>query len=154
MVETGDDSIEDQIAEAFHNRSRDFESDAANCAYIIDPQFIAVSKNAPSDVMDSFWKVSRNIIDHKLTDAQWLPVRTQLATELQAFRMKTGPWALEDYSMEDTVTFWGVAGCHAQLLKQIAFALAPLPCSSGEAERSWHELKLNKTKTRNRLSTE
>ena len=56
--------------------------------------------------------------------------------------------------MDDTCTFWGVAGCHAPNLKKIALALAPLPCSSGEAERSWHELKLNKTKTRNRLSTE
>jgi len=104
--------------------------------------------------MNSFWKVTRMILDHTLTNDQWLPLRTTVAKELQAFRMKTGAWALENYKMEDTVTFWGIAGCHAPHLKRIAFALAPLPCSSGEAERSWHEVKLNKTKTRNRLSKE
>ena len=154
MIETGDGSIEDQIAEVFHQRSHDFESDSANAAYIIDPQFVAVSKDAPSDVMDSFWQVGRNVIDHKLSDEQWLPVRSLVAKELKAFRMKTGPWAMEDYSMIDTVTFWGVAGCHAPHLKKIAFALAPLPSSSGEAERTWQEVKLNKTKVRNRLTAE
>ena len=53
--------------------------------------------------------------------------------------------------MESTCDFWGCAGCNAPSLKRIAFALAPQPCSSSEAERNWFELKSNKTKTRNRL---
>ena len=40
------------------------------------------------------------------------------------------------------------------ILKQIAHALVPQPCSSSEAERNWFELKSNKTKTRNRLGKE
>ena len=56
--------------------------------------------------------------------------------------------------MESTCDFWGIAGCHAPSLKRIAFALAPQPCSSSEAERNWFELKSNKTKTRNRLGKE
>ena len=68
--------------------------------------------------------------------------------------MKGGGFAGEDYTMESTCDFWGVAGCHAPMLKKIAYALAPQPCSSSEAERNWFELKSNKTKTRNRLGKE
>ena len=151
MVETDTDSLEDQIAKCFHNRVEDLESDVANAAYCIDPQFVRRSKDAPREVMDSFWKVSRQILGHTLSNEQWLPIRTTLARELQSFRMKSGGFACEDYSMEDTCIFWGVAGCHAPTLKKIAFALAPQPTSSSEAERNWFELKSNKTKTRNRL---
>ena len=37
LPQTGNGSIEDQIAEVFHARAGDFESDAANAAYVIDP---------------------------------------------------------------------------------------------------------------------
>ena len=154
MVQTGDDSLEDKIATIFHDMVGNLESDVANCAYCIDPQFVHKSRDAPQDVMKSFWKVARQILAHACTDTEWLSIRAILATELQAFRMKSGGFALEDYSMLDTCIFWGVAGCHAPTLKKIVFALAPLPCSSSEAERNWFELKSNKTKTRNRLSRE
>ena len=154
MVKTGDDSLEDKIATIFHDMVGNLESDIANCAYCIDPQFVRKSRDAPQDVMKSFWKVARQVLAHDSTDTEWLPMRATLAKELQAFRMKSGGFALEDYSMLDTCVFWGVAGCHAPTLKKIAFALAPLPCSSSEAERNWFEVKCNKTKTRNRLSRE
>ena len=154
MVVTGDGSLEDQIAQCFHKRVKDLESPVADCAYMIDPQFIAKSREAPAPLMKKFWQVSRKILGHAMCDDEWLSVRSQLATELQAFRMKAGGFALEDYTMADCVTFWGIAGCHAPLLKKIAFSLATQPVSSSEAERNWFELKSNKTKKRNRLGKE
>lgn len=154
MVETGDDTIEDKIAEAFHNRAADLDSDVSNAAYVIDQQFISKSRDAPADVMESFWKVCRAILAHDKSDDAWLTLRSTLAKELQAFRMKSGAWSYEDYTMDDTCAFWGVAGCHAPNLKKIALALAPLPCASSEAERNWFELKCAKTKKRNRLGAE
>ena len=154
MVETGDGSLEDEIANIFHEKVCDLESDVASAAYIIDPQFVHESKDATRAVMDSFWKVSRQILGHMLTDAEWLGIRSTLAGELQAFRMKSAGFAFEDYTLSDTCIFWGIAGCHAPTLKTIAFALAPQPCSSSEAERNWFEVKSNKTKTRNRLRGE
>ena len=154
FVQTGDGSLEDQIADCFHARVQDVESDVANAAYMIDPQFVSKSRDAPAELMQSFWKVAKKILGHSWTDEQWMPLRTSIASELQAFRMKAGGFAGEDYTMESTCDFWGVAGCHAPILKQIAYALAPQPCSSSEAERNWFELKSNKTKTRNRLGKE
>ena len=154
MVVTGDDSLEDKVAKIYHDMVPQLESDVANCAYCIDPQFVHKSRDAPRDVMDSFWSVSRKIIGHSLTDTEWLPIRARLARELQAFRMKSGGFAFEDYSMDETCVFWGVAGCHAPTLKIVAYALAPLPCSSSEAERNWFEVKSNKTKVRNRLGSD
>ena len=151
MVQTGDGSLEDQIADCFHNRVTSLESDAANAAYMIDPQFVTKSRDASPELMNSFWTVTKNFLGHALTDEHWLPLRAKVASELQSFRMKSGGFAFEDYTMESTCDFWGCAGCHAPSLKRIAFALAPQPCSSSEAERNWFELKSNKTKTRNRL---
>jgi len=65
--------------------------------------------------------------------------------------MKTGGFTLEDYTMIDACVFWGAAGCYAPLLRQLSFALTALPCSSGEAERNWNEVKQNLVKNRNRL---
>ena len=154
FVQTGDGSLEDQIAGCFHARVQDVESDVANAAYMIDPQFVSKSRDAPAELMQSFWKVAKKILGHSWTDEQWMPLRASIASELQAFRMKADGFAGEDYTMESTCDFWGVAGCHAPILKQIAYALAPQPCSSSEAERNWFELKSNKTKTRNRLGKE
>ena len=151
MVVTGDGSLADEIAKVYHRWVGDLESPVADCVYMVDPQFVAKSINAPATLMANFWTVSRKVIGHAMSDDEWLPVRQQLANELQAFRMKAGGFAFEDYTMTDCVTFWGIAGCHAPLLKRIAFALAPHPCSSSEAERNWFELKQNKTKKRNRL---
>ena len=102
MVKTGDDSLEDKIATIFHDMVGNLESDIANCAYCIDPQFVRKSRDAPQDVMKSFWKVARQVLAHDSTDTEWLPMRATLAKELQAFRMKSGGFALEDYSMLDT----------------------------------------------------
>ena len=66
MVETGDGSLEDQIAHIFHDNVSDLESDAANAAYIIDPQFVHKSSNASTAVMDSFWKVARQILGSQI----------------------------------------------------------------------------------------
>ena len=152
LEETGDGSLEDQVAAIFHDNKGDLESDVANAAYCIDPQFVSQSKDATTKVMDSFWKVSRQILGHAMVDSEWLGVRTKVARELQSFRMKSAGFAFEDYSMEDTTVFWGVAGCHGPTLQKIALALAPLPCSSSSAERNWFELKCNKTKVRNRMN--
>ena len=96
MVKTGDDSLEDKIATIFHDMVGNLESDIANCAYCIDPQFVRKSRDAPQDVMKSFWKVARQVLAHDSTDTEWLPMRATLAKELQAFRMKSGGFALED----------------------------------------------------------
>jgi len=154
MVDTGEDTLEDKIAQCFHDRVDEFVCDVANAAYIIDQQFVTISKDATAEVMLSFWKVTRNILGHRLTDPQWTQLRSEIAVELSSFRMKTGGFVCENYDMIDTCSFWGAAGCHAPHLKKIAFVLAPLPCSSGEAERNWNEVKQNKTKNRNRVGRE
>ena len=74
--------------------------------------------------------------------------------ELAKFRMKQDGFAKEDYTNPDTYAFWGVAGCHAPNLRDLAFRLTTLPCSTGEAERNWKEVKHNYTKDRNRLDRE
>ena len=153
MVETGDDSIEDKMAEAFNDRAHEFDCDMVNASYVLDQQFVSKSRNAGATVMTSFWSVSRKVLGIG-DDAEWRNARRQIIVELNAFRMKTGGFALEDYDMDDTVAFWGAAGCHAPFLKKIAFCIVTLPCSSGEAERNWQEVKQNKTKNRNRMGKE
>ena len=63
MVQTGDGSLEDQIADCYHNRVADLESDAANAAYMIDPQFVAKSREASPELMNSFWTVAEKFWD-------------------------------------------------------------------------------------------
>ena len=150
MVDSGANALEDQIAVAFHNRAPELECDVANAAYVLDAQFVTQSRNCDADVMKSFWQVSRDILRIE-DDAVWRGVRQQIVGELAAFRMKTGGFTMEDYGV-DTCEFWGAAGCYAPTLRKLAFRLTSLPCSSGEAERTWQEVKLNMTKTRNRLS--
>ena len=60
MVETGDGSIEDNIATAFHSRAKDFESDAANAAYVIDQQFICRSIKRRSSGRHEFFLESHS----------------------------------------------------------------------------------------------
>ena len=150
MVDSGDNTLEDQIAVAFHNRAPELECDVANAAYVLDAQFVPQSRNVNADVMKSFWKVSRDIL--RIEDnVEWNRVRQNIVSELAAFRMKTGGFALEGYGV-DTCAFWAVAGCHAPTLRKLALCLTSLPCSSGEAERTWQEVKLNMTKKRNRIA--
>ena len=59
MVDEGDNTLEDQISTAFHNRAPELECDISNAAYVLDPQFVNKSRNADTMVMNSFWKVSR-----------------------------------------------------------------------------------------------
>lgn len=66
--------------------------------------------------------------------------------------MKIDGFAMEDYNMTDTCAFWGAAGFNAPTLRRLAFCLCALPCSSGEAERNWQEVKENMTKNRNKLA--
>ncbi len=40
MIDSGDDTLEDQICVAFHNRAPELDCDIANAAYILDQQFI------------------------------------------------------------------------------------------------------------------
>ena len=68
LVQTGDGSLEDEIANCFHNRVSAMESDAANAAYMIDPQFVSKSRDVPPELMTSFWKVVRKILAHGMTD--------------------------------------------------------------------------------------
>ena len=154
MVNTGEDTLEDQIAEAFHNRAEELECDVSSAAYLIDPLFVAKSRHAGIAVMSAFFRVARSVLCPKGDDTVWRTLRQQLVTQLANFRMKTGGFAMEDYTLIDTCVFWGTAGCYAPLLRQLAFALAALPCSSGEAERNWNEVKQNLVKNRNRLGRE
>ena len=150
MIDSGSHTLEDQIAVAFHNRAPELECDVSNAAYVLDPQFVSKSRNnSDSDVMKSFWKVSRDVL--RIKDAtKWRKVRQDIVGELANFRMCSGGFAMEDYGV-DTCAFWTVAGCHAPTLRTIALCLTPLPCSSGAAERNWQEIKLTMTKKRNRL---
>lgn len=150
MIDNGNHTLEDQIAVAFHNRSPELECDVSNAAYVLDPQFVSKSRNnSDTNVMKSFWKVSREVL--RIKDAtKWRKVRQDIVGELANFRMCSGGFAMEDYGV-DTCAFWTVAGCHAPTLRKLALCLTPLPCSSGAAERNWQEVKLTMTKKRNRL---
>ena len=97
-----------------------------------------------------FWRVCRDVLRIQ-DDVEWKSKRALLVTELTAFRMKTGAFAVENYDTQDACSFWSVDGCHAPNLQEFAMKLTPLPCSSGEPERNWHEVKENLTKKRNRL---
>ena len=152
-ADTGAGTLEGMICTAFLNRVPELESDISNAAWIIDPQFVHNSRKASPAVMRSFWEVSRKVL--RVTDEPaWRQKRADMVTELAKFRMKTGGFSVENYNNEDTCSFWSVAGCHAPILRELAMRLAPLPCSSGEAERAWFELKQNKTKARNKLGKE
>ena len=143
-------TLEGKICTAFLNRAPELECDISNAAWIIDPQFVHNSRKASPSVMRSFWEVSRKVM--RVTDESvWRQQRADMVTELAKFRMKTGGFTVENYNNDDTCSFWSVAGCHAPILRELAMRLAPLPCSSGEAERNWFELKQNKTKTHNKL---
>ena len=135
MIDSGNHTLEDQIAVAFHNSDPELECDVSNAAYVLDPQFVSKSrKNSDSDVMKSFWKVSRDVL--RIKDAtKWRKVRQDIVGELTNFRMYSGGFAMEDYGV-DTCAFWTVAGCHAPTLRTITLCLTPLPCSSGAAERN------------------
>ena len=153
MIDSGSDTLEDKIATAFHLRALELESDISTAAWVIDPQFVVKSRKASSELMKSFWVVSRAVL-RNMDDVDWKAKRGQLVSELVSFRMKTGGFGMEDYSMTNSCSFWSVAGCHAPNLQELAMRLAPLPCSSGEAERNWFEVKQNLTKKRNRLGKE
>ena len=151
MVDEGDNTLEDQICTAFHNRAPELECDISSAAYVLDPQFVNKSRNTDTSVMNSFWKVARTVLRID-DDVHWRRCRAKIVSELAVFRiMGSGGFLHEDYSTPNACEFWGVAGCHAPTLKQIAFCLTPLPCSSAEAERNWMEVKSNMTKKRNRI---
>lgn len=152
-IDSGRDTLQDKIAVAFINRAPELECDISSAAYILDPQFVFKSRNAPKEVMDAFWRVARKVL-RLIKEDEWNTVRPAIVAELSNFRMKTAGFVKENYNMPDACAFWGVAGCHAPNLKKIAFLLCSLPCSSGAAERNWKEVKLTYTKTRNRLSKE
>ena len=62
MLDDGKNTLEDQIAVAFNNRAPELECDVSSAAYVLDAQFVFKSRNADSDVMKSFWKVSREVL--------------------------------------------------------------------------------------------
>ena len=140
MVDGGKDTLEDQIDVSFHNRAPELDCDIASAAYVLDQQFVRKSRNADANTMTAFWRVARAVLRIE-DDVTWRQVRQQIVGELAKFRMRTGGFNLEDYDMMDTCAFWGAAGCHAPLLKKLAFALMSLPCSSGETERNWLEVR-------------
>ena len=150
FVDSGRDSLADKIAVAFINRAPEFECDISSAAYVLDPQFVLRSRNAPPEVMKAFWRVARKVLRLQNED-EWNLKRPDIVSELSNFRMKNGGFRCENYNEADTCSFWGVAGCHAPNLKTLAFLLTSLPCSSGSAERTWKEVKLSYTKSRNRL---
>ena len=150
MVDTGNDTVTDKISACFHAMVPELTSDIANAAYVLDPQFIAKSKNADQSVMRSFWLVARESL-HIRDDDAWARARPQMVNQLAAFRMKTGGFGFETYDTENACAFWVTAGCHAPMLKQLALRLCSLPSSSSDAERNWFELKQNFTKARNRV---
>ena len=150
LPDTGSDTLQDKIAIAFHNRAPELESDIADAAWVIDPQFIDKSRKSSSELMSRFWGVCRAVLRID-DDVKWQSKRTFLVSELASFRMKTGGFSVENYDTQDSCSFWSVAGCHAPNLQEFALSLAPLPCSSGEAERNWFETRQILTKKRNRL---
>ena len=153
LRDSGENTLEDRIACAFHNRLPEFQSDMTNAAYILDPQFVLQSRKATRDVMDSFWKVTRQVLKC-YSQYEWDQMRQTIVTELLDFRMMYHGFAMEDYSKSDACAFWGVAGCHAPNLQRLAFILCALPSSSGSAERNWKEVQNNLTKQRNKLDRE
>ena len=40
MVDSGEDSLEDRISVAFHNRAPELDCDVVSAAYVLDQQFI------------------------------------------------------------------------------------------------------------------
>ena len=153
LSDQGNDSLEDKICVAFHNRCPELECDISSASYVLDPQFIMKSRRPTAEIMAAFWRVARKVLRIQC-EAKWQVKRQLIVGELAKFRMKQDGFAKEDYTTPDTHTFWGVAGCHAPNLHELAFRLTTLPCSSGEAERNWKEVKHNYTKDRNRLDRE
>ena len=43
MVDSGDETLEDQICVTFNNRAPELECDIASAAYVLDPQFVIKS---------------------------------------------------------------------------------------------------------------
>ena len=151
LPDSGTDTLEDQIAVAFKNRVLELDSDIATAAWIIDPQFVNKSRQAESSIMTTFWGVCRKVLRVR-DEGDWSQMRGELLTQLSRFRLKQGGFSHENYDVADTCAFWVVAGCHAPGLQKLAMCLAPLPCSSGEAERTWFLAKESYTKKRNRLN--
>ena len=115
MADTGDDddtdnrNLEQKICSVFYDRVDELESDVSSAAYVLDPQFIERSRDAPADIMNAFWSVCRNVLRVEDNDT-WRTTRLQIVDELERFRMKTGALALEDYTTSNACSFWGVAG--------------------------------------------
>ena len=153
MPDKGTDTLADKIAIAFHNRAPELESGIADAAWIIDPQFVDKSRKSSSELMGRFWDKARALLRIS-DDTAWQTKRALLVTELASFRMKTGGFAIENYVTQDSCSFWSVVGYHAPNLRELSMKLAPLPCSSGEAERNWFEVRQSLTKKRNQLGRE
>ena len=62
LPDNGSDTLEDKIAIAFHNRAPELESDIADAAWIIDPQFVDKSRKSSSELMGRFWEVCRAVL--------------------------------------------------------------------------------------------
>ena len=97
------DTLEDKIATAFHNRAPELESNIADAAWIIDPQFVDKSRKSSSELMRHFWEVYHDVLRID-DDVDWKSKRALLVTELDSFRMKTGGFAAENYAP------WGMLG--------------------------------------------
>ena len=102
-------TLEQKICSSFQKRLPELESDVASAAYVLDPQFVQKSKLAGPDVMNAFWSVSRNVL-RVTDDGEWRTMRQKISDEITRFRMKTGAFALEDYTTSNACSFWGVAG--------------------------------------------
>ena len=57
MTDQGNDTLEDKICVAFHNRCPELECDISSAAYVLDPQFIMKSRKPTSEIMSAFWRV-------------------------------------------------------------------------------------------------
>ena len=70
MIDDDKNTLEDQITIAFNNRSPELECDVSNATYVLDVQFVSKSHNAGTEVVKSFWKVSREVL--RIEDAtEW-----------------------------------------------------------------------------------
>ena len=57
MTDQGNDTLEDKICVAFHNRCPELECDISSAAYVLDPQFIMNSRKPTPEIMSAFWRV-------------------------------------------------------------------------------------------------
>ena len=94
-------------------------------------------------------------------EAEWASKLAVLAQQLAQFRLRTdsdlplmrqaAAWCAESLSMTPTLDWWQTWGVEMPELQRLAYALVPLICGSGPAERTWGDIGRVATKQRGPL---